>query len=74
MPRNATTTGFDMVVLLDRGASREVTTAMLAFKVIGKLIARRHTAVKEYSEDAHLKLMAAALHAAPFAVTITKFA
>jgi hypothetical protein len=46
VPRNATTIGFDPPVLLARGASRDVTTATLAFKVIGKLIARRHTSVR----------------------------
>jgi hypothetical protein len=51
----------------------------LAFKVIGKLIARRRTAVKECSEDTHLKMMSAALDAVPFPVMmaitmeITKF-
>jgi hypothetical protein len=38
--------------------------------LIGKLIARCRTAVKEYSEDANLKMVAAALDAAPFAVNI----
>jgi hypothetical protein len=52
-----------------------VLPATLTFNVIGKLIARRRTAVKGCSEDAHRKLMADALDAAPFAVTmaITKF-
>jgi hypothetical protein len=45
-PRNAPTIEFDRAVLLARGASLDVTTATLVFKVIGKLIARRHTAVR----------------------------
>jgi hypothetical protein len=74
VPRNTTTVGFDPV-LLARSASRGVTTATLAFKTIGKLIARHRTAVKEYSEDAHLKMMATTLGADPFAIkmVITKF-
>jgi hypothetical protein len=52
-----------------------VLSATLAFKMIGKLITRRRTAVKECSEDAHLKLMAAVVDAALFAtkMAITKF-
>jgi hypothetical protein len=75
VPGNATTIGFDLAGLLARSASRDVTTATLAFKVIGKLIARRRMAIKDYSEDAHLKMMAAAFDVAPFAVkmAITKF-
>jgi hypothetical protein len=38
--------------------------------MIGELIARVPTAVNEYSEDADLKMMAAALDAASFAVTV----
>jgi hypothetical protein len=46
VPRNATTIEFDPAVLLVLGASRDVTTATLAFNVIGKLITRRHMAVR----------------------------
>jgi hypothetical protein len=73
--RNAATIRFDPAVLLARGASRDVATATLAFKVIGKLITKSETAAVEYSEDAHLEMMAVALEAAPFAVkmAITRF-
>jgi hypothetical protein len=66
--RDADTIRFDPALLLARGASRDVATATLAFDVIGKLVAKRDTAIAEYTEDAPLKMIDAALGAAPFAI------
>jgi hypothetical protein len=70
VPHNAMTIWSDPAVLQARGASRDV-----GIQGDWKFFARRHTAVKEYLEDAHLKMTAAALNATPFAakMAIMKF-